>query len=183
MNRRFSDEELYDVRNRIPIRHVIESLLAIPSETVHGVFRFLCPLCAGRHTAIKPETNLSRCFDCGKNFNAIDLCMRVRRTDFAESVKFLIKHKSTFAEEARTLPGSHGNHLEPSRQGNNKPVALSDILAKLIGKRLEEGQKGANPETAPQGLPSPDDIAELEHIVHALSQILQRLKSNHRNPA
>jgi hypothetical protein len=81
MNRRFSDEEMYNVRNRIPIRHVIENLLAIPSETVHGVFRFRCPLCAGRHTAIKPETNLSRCFDCEKNFNTIDLCMLVRRTD------------------------------------------------------------------------------------------------------
>lgn len=184
MSRRFSDEELYNVRNRIPIRHVIESLLAIPSETVHGVFRFRCPLCAGRHTAIKPETNLSRCFDCGKNFNAIDLCMLVRRTDFAESVKFLIKHKSRLAaEEARTPSGSHGNHLEPPRDGSKKPVALNDILAKLIGKGLEEGPKDANRKTAPQGFSSPDDIAELEHIVHALSQILQRLKSNHHNPA
>jgi DNA primase len=181
MNRRFSDEELYKVRNRIPIRHVIEeSLLAIPSETVHGVFRFRCPLCAGRHTAIKPETNLSRCFDCGKNFNAIDLCMLVKCTDFVESVKFLIEHKSRLAADgARTPSGSHGN----LREGSKKPVALHDILARLIGKGLEEGQKDANRKTALQGFSSPDDIAELENIVHALSQILQRLKSNHHNPA
>jgi DNA primase len=183
LHRRFGDEELYNVRNRIPIRHIIENLLAIPSETVHGVFRFRCPLCAGRHTAIKPETNLARCFDCGKNFNAIDLCILVKHTDFVESVKFLIGYKSRFPEEVRATSESHRNYLEPPTEGIEKPVALSGILAKLIGKCLEEGQKDANRETAPQRSLSPDDIAELERIVQALSQILQRLKSNHHNPA
>lgn len=190
MNRRFSDEELYNVRNRIPIRHVIETLLAIPSETVHGVFRFRCPLCAGRHTAINPETNLSRCFDCEKNFNTIDLCMRVRRTDFVESVKFLIGQKGRLAEDgARILSANHRNLLESQREESKNPVALGDILAKLtclrathrqIGKGIEgEGEKNANRKTTSQRVPPPNDIAELEHIVHALSQILQRLKSNH----
>lgn len=192
MNRRFSDEELYNVRNRIPIRHVIENLLAIPSETVHGVFRFRCPLCAGRHTAIKPETNLSRCFDCEKNFNTIDLCMLVRRTDFVESVKFLIGHKGRLAADgARTLSVSHRNHLESPEEESKNPVALGDILAKLtylratqrqIGKGIEEGEKNANRKITSLEFPSPNDIAELEHILHALSQILQRLKSNHHSP-
>lgn len=192
MNRRFSDEEMYNVRNRIPIRHVIETLLAIPSETVHGVFRFRCPLCAGCHTAIKPETNLSRCFDCQKNLNSIDLCMLVRRTDFVESVKFLLGHKPRSAEDgARTPSVSHRNHLESPRQEAKNLVALGDILAKLtdlrakqrqIGQGIEEGPQNANPKTTSQGFPSLNDIAELELIVHALSQILQRLKSKHHKP-
>lgn len=191
MNRRFSDKEMYNVRNRIPIRHVIENLLAIPSETVHGVFRFRCPLCAGRHTAIKPETNLSRCFDCQKNFNTIELCMLVRHTDFIESVKFLIGHKSRLAVDgARTPSVSHRNHIESLREQSKNPVALGDILAKLtdlratqrqIGKGIEEDGKNANRKTTSQRVPSPNDIAELEHIVHALSQLLQRLKNNHHN--
>ena len=65
MSRRFTERQLYEVRNHIPIRHVIETLLAIDSETVDGVFRFRCPLCAGRNTAVNPKTNLSRCFHCG----------------------------------------------------------------------------------------------------------------------
>mgnify|MGYP005843946759 CR=1 FL=1 len=193
MTRRFSDEELYNVRNRIPIRHVIENLLAIPSETVHGVFRFRCPLCAGRHTAINPDTNLSRCFDCEKNFNTIDLCMRVRRTDFVESVRFLIGHKNRLAMDgARTLSANHRKLLKSQREENKNPVALGDILAKLtclrathwqIGKGIEgEGEKNANRKTPSQGFPSLNDIAELERIVHALSQILHRLKSNHNPP-
>jgi hypothetical protein len=192
MTRRFSDEDLYNVRNRILIRHVIETLLAIPSETVDGVFRFRCPLCAGRHTAINPATNLSRCFDCEKNFNTIDLCMLVRRTDFVQSVKFLLGHKSRLAVHgARTLSLSHRNHIETLREESKNPVALGDIFAKLtclrathrqIGKGIEEGQKNANRKPTSQEFPSLNDIAELEHIVHALSQILQRLKSNHHNP-
>jgi hypothetical protein len=183
---------MYNVRNRIPIRHVIENLLAIPSETVHGVFRFRCPLCAGRHTAIKPETNLSRCFDCEKNFNSIDLCMLVRRTDFVHSVKFLLGHKrSSAADGARTLCASHGDHAEALREESKNPVALGDILAKLaslhathrqIAKGIEEGQQNATRKTTSQGFPSINDIAELEHIVHSLWQILKRLKRHHHNP-
>jgi len=184
---------MYNVRNRIPMRHVIETLLAIPSETVHGVFRFRCPLCAGRHTAINPETNLSRCFDCKKNFNTIDLCMLVKRTDFVQSVKFLLAHKSrSAADGARTLPTSRRNPLESLREESKNPVALGDILANLtclrathrqIGKGIEEGQENASRQKTSQGFPSLNDIAELEHILQALSQILQRLKSNHHNPA
>ena len=179
MKKRFSAQQLYNVRNRIPIQDVIESLLAIPSETVQGVFRFRCPLCAGRHTAIKPETNLSRCFQCGKNFNAIDLCMLVRHTDFVESVTFLIEHKKSLSTgESLSASGSHGNHLEPKRAPSKGPTALNalnEILATLIGKDLQK--------TAPQEFPPQDDIIEIERIVRDLSQILQRLKTNLHNPS
>lgn len=119
--------------------------------------------------------------------------MLVRRTDFVQSVKFLLGHKSRLAVDgARTLSLSHRNHLESPREESKNPVALGDILAKLtclsatqkqIAKGIEEGQKNAALKTTPpQESSSPNDIAELEHILHALSQILQRLKSNHHNP-
>jgi len=38
--RRFTDEELFKIRNLIPIRPVIEELLAIPGKDIEGVFRF-----------------------------------------------------------------------------------------------------------------------------------------------
>jgi hypothetical protein len=161
---------------------VIESLLGIPSETAQGLFRFRCPLCAGWNTAIKPETNLSRCFKCAKNYNVIDLCMLVRHASFVESVTFLIEHKSSLSMgEPQTTSASHKNHLDPPREANKKPVAVSDVLAKLMGNGFEEGLREANQKTVTQISPSTDDIADLEHIVHALSQIVQRLKSTHHN--
>lgn len=92
---------------------------------------------------------------------------------------------------ARTPSVSHRNHIESLREQSKNPVALGDILAKLtdlratqrqIGKGIEEDGKNANRKTTSQRVPSPNDIAELEHIVHALSQLLQRLKNNHHDP-
>jgi hypothetical protein len=182
MNRRFNNKELFAVRNHIPIRYVIEKLLAIPTDTAQGLFRFRCPLCAGWNTAIKPETNLSRCFKCARNYNAIDLCMRVRHANFVDSVRFLIEHQSTLSMgEPQATSSSPKNHLEPPREANKKPVAVSDVLAKLMGNGFEEVLKDANRKTVPGISPSTDDIADLEHIVHALSKIVQRLKSTHHN--
>jgi hypothetical protein len=39
--RRFTSNELYMIRNLIPIRQVIEDILAIPSKDIEGVFRFV----------------------------------------------------------------------------------------------------------------------------------------------
>jgi hypothetical protein len=50
-----------------------------------------------------------------------------------------------------------------------------------MGSGFEEGLKEANQKTVPGISPSTDDIADLEHIVHALSKIVQRLKSPHHN--
>jgi hypothetical protein len=171
MSRRFTDRQLYQLRNHIPIRHVIETLLAIPSETVDGIFRFRCPLCAGQHTAVNPETNLSRCFQCGKNFNAIDLCMLVKHINFVESVKFLIERQVQLppAESKPACPKDVVS-FEPKAAPIKRPVALHEILSGLIGKDPCQ-------ETRP-GSPTAIDIAELERIAQDLSQVLQRLKTS-----
>jgi hypothetical protein len=177
MGRRFSDRQLYEARNHIPIRHVIETLLAIPSETIEGVFRFRCPLCAGRHTAVKAETNLSRCFHCAMNFNAIDLCMIVKQMSFVDSVKFLIDcQRQLPPAESKSNTAKDVIALNAKRAPLKKPVAIHEILAKLIGNGLYEQSNTTGKETAPVS-PMANDIAQLERIVHDLSQILQRLKN------
>ena len=89
MKRRFSADELFELRNKIPINIVIKDLLAIPSKTSEGFFRFLCPICNEFQTATNPSTNLARCFRCEKNFNPIDLVIQVKSIGFVESVTYL----------------------------------------------------------------------------------------------
>ena len=178
MSRRFTDRQLYQVRNHIPIRHVIETVLSIESETVEGVFRFRCPLCAGRHTAVKAETNLSRCFQCGRNFNAIDLCIIVRNMNFVESVRFLIERQGQLSSHG-SKPACPKNSIasEPKRVPLKRPVELHEVLAGLIAKGPREISTIAKKETPPAS-PTAIDIAGLERMVHDLSEILQRLKAS-----
>ena len=92
MKKRFSSCELYELRNSIPVDILIKDELQLPSKISESVFRFLCPVCNEFMTATNPATNLARCFRCEKNFNTIDLVMRVRGTEFKESVLFLKKN-------------------------------------------------------------------------------------------
>jgi len=89
MTRRFSSQELFELRNHIPIDTLIERRLMLPSKVTEGFFRFLCPVCQEFQTAINPKTNLARCFRCEKNFNTIDLVMICRNMSFVESVTYL----------------------------------------------------------------------------------------------
>lgn len=89
MKKLFSSDELYELRNLIPINMVISEVLQMPSKIADGHFRFLCPRCNEFQTATNASTNLARCFCCQKNFNAIDLVMIVRKSGFVESVTFL----------------------------------------------------------------------------------------------
>ncbi len=89
MNKRFSSQELFELRNNIPVDILIRDHLQIPSKIRDGFFRFLCPVCNEFQTAVNPATNLARCFRCEKNFNTIDLVMVVRRYGFRDSVLYL----------------------------------------------------------------------------------------------
>ncbi len=96
MNGRFSSQELFVLRNYIPIDELIEKCLMIPSRFSEGFFRFLCPVCNEFQTATNPKTNLARCFRCERNFNTIDMVMICRKMDFVKSVKFLKTYHETF---------------------------------------------------------------------------------------
>ncbi len=170
MSRRFSDRQLHQARNHIPIQYVIETLLAIPSETLDGLFRFRCPVCAGRHTAVKDKTNLSRCFHCARNFNTIDLCMIVKRMTFVESVKFLIEHsRPTSLNKPVAIP------IEPKRAPLDHPVPVREILSGLLAHGLQTTSDTPAQESPPAP-PVSQGIDELAQIIHDLSKILDYLK-------
>lgn len=86
---RFSAQQLFELRNNIPVDMLIRDQLQVPSKIRDGVFRFLCPKCNEFQTAVNPATNLARCFRCEKNFNTIDLVMEIKRYGFKDSVLFL----------------------------------------------------------------------------------------------
>ena len=86
---RYSAQTLRKLRNEIPINILIADFLQLPCKASEGYFRFLCPLCSEFVTATNPKTNLARCFRCEKNFNPIDITMRVKRWNFRETVEYL----------------------------------------------------------------------------------------------
>jgi len=89
MKKRFSADELHELRNLIPINTVIKELLSIPSKISEGHFRFLCPLCNEFQTSTNSSTNLARCYHCRKNFNPIDMVMVVNASQFLDSATYL----------------------------------------------------------------------------------------------
>lgn len=120
MKRRFSDQQLHELRNLIPIDWLIEKQLLIPSKLSEGFFRFLCPLCGEFRTATHPKTNLARCFRCEKNFNTIDMVMLCRNLSFVESVEFLNACRNRIAASgndgrSRNLPQPRPTHRRSSR--------------------------------------------------------------------
>ena len=125
---RFSNEELYALRNKIPVSILIEKALGISCRTTEGVFRFLCPLCNEFNTAVNSKTNLARCFRCEKNFNTIDLVMLIKKTDFVNTIRFLKNYRENTPTE---------NHPKPqSAEGKNQdPQHIGDILKSIITPR------------------------------------------------
>ncbi len=89
LKRRFTKNELFKIRNLIPIQWLIKEQLGIASKHSEGYFRFLCPLCNQFQTGIKVEKNLARCFRCETNFNPIDMVINVKGFEFIETVEYL----------------------------------------------------------------------------------------------
>ena len=128
---RFSDEQLFTVRNNIPLQWLIEVVLKRPCKEVEGIFWFLCPCCGELRCAINARINLARCFLCQKNFNTIDLTMAECKSGFIEAVDFLEQHLVTNSRPNFLIkPGSHKT---------NKLVSLNEILRDVIS--LEGKQK------------------------------------------
>ena len=97
MSRRFTSDELYAIRNHIPIDVLIQKLLDVPVKHTQNRLHFACPLCAGFQTSILQEKNLGRCFDCSRNFNTIEIMMYHMHICFVESVKRLKQYQSDFS--------------------------------------------------------------------------------------
>jgi DNA primase len=110
MKRRFSADELRALRNEIPIERLIEEELSIPAKRSEGVFRFLCPICNEFQTAVKPATNLARCFRCEMNFNTIEITMRIKNVGFLDSATYLTDLLHASRRLSQLFSGIGGSH-------------------------------------------------------------------------
>ncbi len=123
--RRFSSEELYNLRNDIPVDALIKNALNIPWRNRQACFRFLCPRCNEFNTAVNPATNLARCFRCEKNFNTIDLVMLITQSDFVKSIRFLKDYQKSMPKQ--------GHPLKPETRGcDNGPKHIGNVLKTML---------------------------------------------------
>ncbi len=138
MNTRYSSQELFVLRNYIPIHWLIQHILKLPVQTTDSVFRFQCPLCSQFDTATHLNTNLARCFSCQKNFNTIDLLITVRRLSFPHAVQLLRKFYARLALQQPQLklhPLPITRNIPPntpqphSSQAAAQLTAIGEILA------------------------------------------------------
>jgi DNA primase len=106
MSQRFSRQELFELRNSISLRSVVESLLNLPSKYSDGVYRFLCPKCGEFKAALNPITNLGRCFRCQTNFNTIELVMEEQAVNFVQAVRTLQQFRFQNENRKRAKPVS-----------------------------------------------------------------------------
>ena len=132
MTRLFSAQELYNVRNDIPISALIENVLNMPTRITEGVFRFLCPVCREFNTAVNLKTNLARCFSCEKNFNTIDLVMIAEKMNFVKAVRFLKEQE----KNSQSRSGSK-NTVDRSRS----PQHIADIIPSIMPKKPVSGHQ------------------------------------------
>ena len=105
-NRRVSDRLLTQLRNKIPIRDLIQKELGLEHHMDAGIFRFKCPHCNSFHASAQKKTNLARCFDCEINFNPIDMVMTVKKLSFRQSVTFLSDLLGSPSQKQRENCGS-----------------------------------------------------------------------------
>jgi DNA primase len=159
--RRFSNQELYSLRNKIPVSILIENALRIPSRMTEGAFRFLCPLCNEFNTAVNPKTNLARCFRCEKNFNTIDLVMLIKKTDFVNSIRFLKDYR-------KNTPTANHPQPQSAEEKNQDPQHIGDILKSIIP-----------PQPSIESFDSSENVCErilsieqkLEYLAHRIEEI------------
>ena len=163
---RYTRQHLFTLRNHIPIDRVIEAL-SIPSSNQAGKYRFSCPVCHEQNTGVNPKTNLARCFNCEKNYNTIDLVMKVMNVGFLQSVAYLEKLNAD--TPAPPAPTSHPRKAVK----HNDMVHIGDVFKSLIPP---------NSDSAILNHPSDDKnqtIADLEKRVsvleHQISQLTKKI--------
>jgi DNA primase len=161
---RFSPEELYALRNQIPVAALIEKGLGMPSRTSEGVFRFLCPLCHEFNTAVNPKTNLARCFGCGRNFNTIDLVMLVKKTDFVNTIRFLENYRTS-------MP----THPEPemAKDSSHHPQHLGDILNSIVPFQPDNRPSESNQSVRKRILRIEQKLEYLAHQIEEMNKAIE----------
>jgi hypothetical protein len=168
MTRRFSPEQLYVLRNDIPIDRLIEQHLAIPWRRSDKRFRFACPLCAGFKTSILTEKNLARCFQCEQNFNTIDLVIHCMGIEFVKAVKKLQKIHAQMGKIPRTA----------------SPSGRIDSLAS-VGKIIADiipGKPAIEHETKTSFSNDRELLARIDRLESKIDDISGRIEKLHQKP-
>ncbi len=130
MKQRFSKQELFAIRNNIPINTLIANIL--PSKYNEGFFRFICPICSQFQTSTDQKTNLSRCFNCKINFNTIEIVKYTKGLSFVESVYFLKKHfKNLLQKETRQSLDKFKQDAHQLKDSNKKINSIGSILQSI----------------------------------------------------
>lgn len=178
--RQFSDQQLFALRNHIPIGLVIEKILCLPSKINHGVFRFQCPLCDEFNTAINPPANLARCFHCETNFNPIDMVMAVKNTSFVEAATLLKNYQTNSSHDKKQNPEKE--HRPPAtdpilQRPDEMPVALANILSNIMEKKMPIALQPNKTDSSPQNTTLAYRIAKLEQNFQRLSEQMDQLIS------
>lgn len=162
MTRRFSSRQLTFLRNQVPISQVIEALPKFATRHVDGKLHFGCPLCHGFNTSVNVGPNLARCFDCGKNYNPIELVMHQLQISFVESVKWLMQRT---ANKSAADPSG-------TKSSISQPVPIGDILAGMLAV-----PSGTKTDLLP-GESMPQRVSNLEHHVRRLYHLVDELRSS-----
>lgn len=129
--KRFTRQQLYCLRNELPIDILMEKQLKMSCRIADGRFRFLCPLCGEFNTAVNRQTNLARCFGCGKNFNTIDLVMLIRKVDFVTGIGYL----KAFLEDHQIRPAPQKTNTQRTA---NQPMHIGNILGSIVPSHRAE---------------------------------------------
>ncbi len=161
--RRFSAQELYSLRNEIPVCGLIEKVLGIPSHMSEGVFRFLCPSCGEFNTAVNSKNNLARCFCCEENFNTIDLVMIVEKMDFVQAVNFLKGHR-------KKLQGHSISEIAEDQ--NQSPQHIADIVKSIIPSKPETRDLESIESVSRRVLSIEQKLEHLTHHIDIISKSL-----------
>ena len=165
-SRRFSNQELYSLRNKIPVAILIEKVLGIPSRTTEGVFRFLCPLCNEFNTAVNSKTNLARCFGCKKNFNTIDLVMLVKKMDFVNTIDFL-------KDCLKSIPNQNHPRPESVKDETQHPQHIGGILKSIIPPRVVPGPFESSESVDERILAIEQKLEYLAHRIEEISKAFE----------
>lgn len=160
MTRRFSAQELAFLRNNIPIKRVIETMLSVATGNNNGAPTFNCPACHSANTSINAKHNLARCFDCRQNFNPIEFVMHQRHTSFVDSVKCLKRHYR------EPLPEKASSCQNPSAQ----PINIADVLSGMLPSLMKKTTANPPIETLTKR------VSDLELRVEQLHLLVKKLR-------
>lgn len=169
--RQYTQNELFVLRNHIPVEALIRQL-GIPSKMSEGCFRFCCPVCRGFDTGVNPATNLARCFGCEKNYNTIDLVMLVKKSKFIHSVKFL---KTCY--EQKNNPATPPPSI--SQLPASQPISIGHILKTMV-PALQNRIEIPSPTTKNQLTIEMlnERLQQIEHQVIHLTEKINAIKPN-----